>query len=115
MISENDEYGRFYSDNKFWKKIKKYAKAMGAQLILKALILYYVLNDSKTPKWAKAIIISALGYLIFPFDAIPDFIPFTGYTDDLTALTCALASIALSVRKTHKTRANETLNTWFNS
>lgn len=79
-----------YSEEGFWKKLKGYAAKAGVSLVYKALQLYYVAQSPNCPKRVKMGIYSALGYFILPVDAIPDFIPITGYTDDLAAIAMAL-------------------------
>ncbi|MFQ6871209.1 MAG: YkvA family protein [Romboutsia timonensis] len=58
----------------------------------------------------KATIAGALGYLIVPFDLIPDLLPM-GHTDDLGVITAAVAVIEFYVtpetRKKAKAKADE--------
>ncbi len=54
-----------------------------------------VMIDARTPWLARLLLCLAIGYLLLPFDLIPDFIPFIGHVDDLILVT---ALIILAVR-----------------
>src|SRR5438132_13471399 len=59
------------------------------------LIVYQrVLRDERTPVVAKLFLDLAIGYLLMPFDLIPDFIPVIGHLDDVVIVP-ALVFIAL--------------------
>jgi uncharacterized membrane protein YkvA (DUF1232 family) len=107
------DYSKKFSKSAFWQKVKKFAKAAGKEVIEKALVLYYCLRDPDTPKFARTVIVGALGYFIVPLDAIPDFTPIVGYTDDLGALVAALALVAVHVKAEHKAKTEEKLREWF--
>jgi uncharacterized membrane protein YkvA (DUF1232 family) len=106
------DYSSRYSGKSFWAKCRKVAKAAGAEVIEKALWLYFALQRKETPVWAKATIIGALGYFIFPVDAIPDFIPVAGYSDDVGVLAAAVTSVAMYIDKDVKAKASEKLADW---
>ena len=109
----NDDYSKHFSDDSFWDKLRNFAKQAGREVVEKALILYYVGIDPNTPGWAKTAIGAALGYFIFPLDAIADILPFVGFADDLGALAMALAAVASCIKQEHIEKAKVKAVEWF--
>jgi len=105
-------YQHLYTASRFWKKLAKQAAAVGRGTLEKALYLYYAAQSPNTPAWAKRVIYGALGYFILPLDAIPDLAPFIGYTDDLSVMAAALATVAFYVTPEVKAQAHEKLVQW---
>jgi uncharacterized membrane protein YkvA (DUF1232 family) len=104
---------KHFSDDKFWGKLKKFAKKAGASVVYAVLLLYYTLQKPEVPVKAKAIIIGALGYFILPLDLIPDVVVGLGYTDDLGALGVALFQVAMYIDEDIRGQAKEKLKDWF--
>ena len=102
-----------YSDESFWVKLKRYAIVAGREVVERALTLYHVARDSDTPTWAKTVIYGALGYFIAPLDAVPDFTPIVGYSDDLLILSAAVATVALHITPEVRAQARHRLDRWF--
>ncbi|MFO1140648.1 MAG: YkvA family protein [Paracoccus sp. (in: a-proteobacteria)] len=75
-----------YEEKGFLDKVKGYGRAIGRPALEKAFLAYHVLRDPDTPAKAKAILGGSLAYLVMPVDAISDFLPVVGYTDDLAVL-----------------------------
>jgi uncharacterized membrane protein YkvA (DUF1232 family) len=112
--NENTEdYAKHFSEESFWKKVKKYASKAGKEALEKVLILYYCLADPETPAWAKTIIIAALGYFILPIDAVPDFIPVVGIADDAAVIGFAILTVAAYIKREHSEKAKEKIEDFF--
>ena len=88
----NQKYSKNYSEEGFWDKIVSTIKKAGAEVVYKALQLYYATQNPNCPMTIKGIIWGALGYFILPFDLIPDFLPGIGFTDDLAAIVAAITA-----------------------
>jgi uncharacterized membrane protein YkvA (DUF1232 family) len=110
---EFEDSGKHYSDEKFWGKLKKFAKKAGSSVVYAVLLLYFTLQKPEVPMKAKTIIIGALGYFILPLDLIPDIAVGVGFTDDLGALGVALFQVAMYIDDDIKNKAKEKLKEWF--
>lgn len=102
-----------YSPPGLWTKLRRIATSVGETTLLTILTLFYCLQDADTPRWARGVIIGALGYLILPLDVIPDLLPGMGYGDDWAALVAALGTVAAYIKDEHKTRARGQLSRLF--
>ena len=106
-------YGKDYSEESFFEKILGYAKAIGANLIYKALQLYFVLQKPGVPATEKAIIIAALGYLISPLDFLPDIVPVVGYAEDAVAVGLAIVKASMYIDEEVNMQAKQKLDDIF--
>jgi uncharacterized membrane protein YkvA (DUF1232 family) len=101
----NDSYRHHFSESGFFSKIRQ----LTGTLLEYAFLLYLVMSKKDTPHGIRLVIIAALGYLICPFDAIPDFLPF-GFTDDLAVLAALVASLDGYITAEMRQRAREKLS-----
>lgn len=71
-------------------------KQLGAHLKQEAGVYRRIAADPRTPKVPKLLLVAAIGYVMMPFDLIPDWIPVLGWLDDLV-LVPLLVVIALKM------------------
>jgi uncharacterized membrane protein YkvA (DUF1232 family) len=102
-----------YSEEKFWNKLLKYSKKAGETTVYTSLLLYFTAKNPAVPKSAKLTIMGALGYLIFPADIIPDFIPVIGLADDASVIAFALYQVISHIDEPTRQRAQEKMKSWF--
>ncbi|WAB98136.1 MULTISPECIES: YkvA family protein [Pseudomonas] len=102
-----------FSQDSFWKKVTKYAKKAGREVVQKALEIYYITIDEKTPMKVKAIGASALTYFVCPIDLIPDVAPVVGYSDDLGVLVAAAVALTPYFTDEIRQKANQTFEAFF--
>ena len=113
MNYDYKKYTNYFTDSKFWEKMKEVAKKVGLKVTSYALILYYVLEKDEVPLKDKIIITGALGYFILPIDLIPDFIPIAGYTDDVAGMLFAIKKCMNYVDDEIKEKVSAKLVSWF--
>mgnify|MGYP006267619755 CR=1 FL=1 len=92
------------------KKILLRAGRVIAQPALEGLEL---IMDNSTPPQVRISIVGALTYLIVPVDLIPDFIPASGFSDDLVALTAVISLWQHHITPEIKLRAKSKLDKLF--
>ncbi|MGE6486841.1 YkvA family protein [Paenisporosarcina sp. NPDC076898] len=102
-----------YDDEKFWNKIVKYGKKAGEKTVYTSLLLYFTAQNPAVPTSAKLTIAGALGYLIFPADILPDFIPVVGLADDASVIAYALYQVISHIDEPTKKQAYEKMKSWF--
>lgn len=102
------KFSQYFTHEKF----SQFIGSMGGKLrfLRPLLALYFCLLDPTTPKWAKALIAGVLGYVIFPFDLIPDMTPIAGYADDAIAVTLMIGQAANIITQEHFRKADEAIS-----
>lgn len=112
-IMDKEKSKKIYSEEKFWKKLQRYAKKAGINVVYLALVLFFMAKSPNVPAKNKTMIIAGLAYLILPTDVVPDFIPALGYSDDLTVLIFIISKVAYSIDDDSKNKAIAALKKWF--
>lgn len=105
-------YQRHYQAAAFWAKAQAVLGKVSEGVLTRALALFYALQDEDTPKWAKGVIIGALGYFILPLDAVADVVPFVGLADDAAVLAAAAATVMAHVKHLHMMKARAVVDAW---
>jgi len=113
MKEKIKKYRRYFSDERFWAKLRNHARNAGVKIVYTALLLFYAYRRKETPTWARSIILGVLGYFVAPIDLIPDLTPILGYTDDLGVLGFGLVTIAAYVNQDVRQKAPGRLDQWF--
>lgn len=57
-----------------------------ASVIRNLRLIWRLVRDGRVPTWAKAVLVLAIAYLLFPLDFLPDYILGLGQLDDVTVL-----------------------------
>ena len=109
MENNYSKFTRHCSEPNLLDKMAK-NRGLGKSFLRKLLALWYSFMSPDTPAWARAVIIGALGYFIYPVDATPDFIPGLGYVDDAGVILTALTTISMHVTDDMEQRARQTVD-----
>lgn len=64
-------------------RLREQLKVVGQTLKRELTVYRLILKDPRTPMPAKVLLGLAVGYLLLPFDLLPDFLPAIGHLDDM--------------------------------
>ncbi|AZQ62768.1 DUF1232 domain-containing protein [Flammeovirga pectinis] len=108
-----EKYIKYFRESDFLDSLIDMGKKAGEKVVYAGLLLFYMYIDEETPKKAKVAIAGALGYLLLPFDLIPDFIPLVGFSDDFSVVIAAISYLTVCLKEEHKDAAVEKMKEWF--
>ena len=87
----------------FWRKLARVAAQIPfAEDLLAA---YYCAFDQETPRHVKVTLFGAIAYFVLPLDAVPDFLPVIGFTDDAAVLATAIKLVIDHITPRHREAA----------
>ena len=95
------------SEKRLIKKIRSALHSIGSDAVNQALTLYYTLRAPETPVWCRTVILGSLAYFISMIDGIPDLTPILGFTDDISVMAAAIATVSQYITPEIKQKAQE--------
>ncbi len=104
-----------FNEKAYWEKLSRFALKAGREVVERSLYLYYAAQRPETPVWAKTAMYGALVYFISPIDAIPDIMPFFGFTDDVAVMAAAVGMVSMYINDDVRSKAKNRLSQWFGS
>jgi uncharacterized membrane protein YkvA (DUF1232 family) len=113
MTSEiKTEEGLLAKLEEFIKFILEMIVYVCAAAAILGLTLAYAAIDPKTPWPIRLTILGPLAYLVSPLDAVPDFTPWFGFSDDIGVMTAAIALLGAHVTEEHRAKAKKRVDDW---
>lgn len=109
LIDQHRGCAEAYTDEGFREKLSVLPKSVIHQGLEKILLLREVLLSADCPLWARAVVLIGLGYLINPFDMVPDVIAGVGYLDDLAMVGLVVANVDTLITNEMRQRVTQRL------
>ena len=97
-----------------WQYVLPYAKKAGRVATKPILQFYYVVTDSETSTFEKALIYGCIAYVVMPFSLLPRVIyRFLGIMDEAAAVLFVYSKIKDKITPAIETKVENTLDAWF--
>jgi uncharacterized membrane protein YkvA (DUF1232 family) len=107
LRTNQDERSHENVRSQFWRKVKRAANQV--PFIDEVVAAYFCAMDPQTPTRVRGILLASLAYFILPLDAVPDFLLFFGFSDDIAVLTAAFATVRGEITEAHRKAARDAL------
>ena len=93
-------FAQFYTPVRFIMFIRTAGRKV--KFLPKILTIFYCMQDKDTPKFIKLALMGAIGYVILPFDLVPDVFAGFGWLDDAAVVAAALHLAGTYVKPEHR-------------
>lgn len=93
-----------------WQAWIEKLKAISKQIKRELAVYRLLLKHPQTPLVSKVLLWLAVGYLLLPFDLIPDFIPVIGQLDEVVVIPLLVYLAFLWIPKTLLQACREQIN-----
>lgn len=92
----------------FWDKIRRFAGQI--PFAEEAVTAWFCARDPATPSHVRAVLVAALAYFVIPMDALPDFLPVLGFTDDAALFWAVWQMMKGYITDEHREKAAQALD-----
>ncbi len=92
----------------FWPKLRRVAAHI--PFAGEVASLWFAASDRETPAAGKAMMLAALAYFVMPVDALPDWLPALGFTDDAAVIAAAIGLAGRMIKPAHRKAAKDLLD-----
>ena len=92
----------------FWDKIRRFAGQI--PFAEEAVMAWFCARDPATPSHVRAVLVAALAYFVIPMDALPDFLPALGFTDDAALFWAVWQMMKGYITDEHREKAAQALD-----
>jgi uncharacterized membrane protein YkvA (DUF1232 family) len=92
----------------FWDKIRRFAGQI--PFAEEAVTAWFCARDPATPSHVRAALVAALAYFVIPMDALPDFLPALGFTDDAALFWAVWQMMKGYITEEHREKAAQALD-----
>ena len=97
-----------------WNNICVWSHKVGRAATRPALLLWYVMCSSETPRKDKLAIFASLAYLVLPIDLLEaKRLPVIGWLDEIVSVAVMIQKMAKYITPEMQCKADEILNKWF--
>ena len=100
--------------SQLWDKLKTYALKAGRVATKPILTFYYVMHQTETTTWEKALIYGAIAYIVIPSDLIPRrTLSVLGILDDAAVIAYVYNKVLNKVTAAIRNQVETQLDEWF--
>lgn len=104
----------FLNNSVLRDRIREWAKKVGRASTRPVLLLYFVMKSKDTPWSDKALVMSAISYLVLPIDILDaEHLPIIGWIDEIASISVVYKKVSKHITPEIEAKVDTILDKWF--